>query len=87
MAITTGQITCSVTPVQIDGTSYNPFKLFLHNASASDSIYIGADETVSATTGFDLHSKSTLTLELPALSTLWVMSANGSPTINWMKVD
>jgi len=87
MAITTGQIVCSSTPVQIDGTSYNPFKLFLHNSSASDSIYIGADETVSATTGFDLHPKSTLTLELPPLSYLWIMSPNGSPSMNWMKVD
>lgn len=87
MAVVTGQITLSSTPVQIDGTSYNPFKLYVHNASASDSIYIGGDNTVSATTGFDLHSKSTLTLELPPLSSIWVMSPNGSPTINWMKVD
>lgn len=87
MAISTGQINCSSTPVQIDGTSYNPFRLYLHNASSNDSIYIGADETVSQSTGFDLHSKSTLTLELAPLSSLWVMSPNASPTLHWMKVD
>lgn len=84
--ITTGQITVSQTPQQIDGTSENPYKLVLHNASASDSIYIG-NADVTETTGFDLHSKSTLTLELPPLSALYVICSNGSPVINWMRIS
>jgi len=87
MAITTGQITVSATPVQIDGTSNSVFKLVLHNSSASDSIYIGPDSGVTSSNGFDLHSKSTLTLELPPLSSLWIVSDTGSPTVNWMKID
>ena len=84
--LVTGQIVCSATPQQIDGTSENPYKLILHNASALDSIYIG-DADVTASTGFDLHSKSTLTLDLPPLSSIFVVCTNGSPTINWMRIS
>ena len=84
--ISTGQVVCTTSPQQIDGTSENPFKLVLHNASASDSIYIGNSD-VTDTTGFDLHSKSTLTLDLPPLASLFVISTNGSPTIHWMRIS
>ena len=84
--ISTGQIVCSTSPQQIDGTSENPFKIVLHNSSSSDSIYIGNSD-VTETTGFDLHSKSTLTLDLPPLSALYVIATNGSPTINWMRIS
>lgn len=84
--IVTGQIVCTTSPQQIDSTSENPFKLVLHNASANDSIYIGNSD-VTGSTGFDLHSKSTLTLELPPLASLYVVSTNGSPTINWMRIS
>jgi hypothetical protein len=84
--ISTGQIVCTSSPQQIDGTSENPFKIVLHNASASDSIYIG-NSNVTGSTGFDLHSKSTLTLDLPPLSALYVIATNGSPTINWMRIS
>lgn len=84
--ISTGQIVCTSSPQQIDGTSENPFKIVLHNSSSSDSIYIGnSDVTVS--TGFDLHAKSTLTLELPPLAALYVVCTNGSPAINWMRIS
>jgi len=84
--IVTGQIVTSTSPQQIDGTSENPFKIVLHNSSASDSIFIG-NADVTETTGFDLHSKSTLVLELPPLASLYVISTNGSPTICWMRIS
>lgn len=84
--ITTGQVVCTASPQQIDGTSENPFKLVLHNASSNDSIYIGNSD-VTGSTGFDLHSKSTLTLDLPPLSALCVIATNGSPTIHWMRIS
>lgn len=84
--LTTGQIATSPTPQQIDGTSENPYKLILHNASASDSIYIG-NEDVTDTTGFDLHAKSTLILDLPPLSSIFVIGPAGNPVISWMRIS
>ena len=86
MAIRTGQIVTSATPVQIDGTSTSPYKLILHNASANDSIYIGNGD-LTTSTGFDLHSKSTLTLDMPPLTNVWVIGPSGNPTINWMSIS
>lgn len=84
--LVTGQIATSATPQQIDGTSENPFRLIVHNSSSSDSIYLG-NVDVTDTTGFDLHAKSTLTLELPPLSSLYVIGPAGNPVITWMRIS
>ena len=86
MPIRTGQIATNGTPTQIDGTSTSPYKLVLHNASANDSIYLGLSD-VTSSTGLDLHSKSTLILEMPPLENLWVIGPSGSPTIHWMSIS
>lgn len=86
MPIRTGQITCNGTAQQIDGTSANPFKLVVHNSSSSDAIYLGNSD-VTTSTGFDLHAKSTLVLEMPPLTTLFVIGPAGSPTLTWMSIS
>lgn len=86
MALYTGQINVSTTPQQIDNTSTNPFRLVVHNASASDSIYIGNSD-VTVTTGLDLHAKSTLTLELPPMTYLWVVGKTSNHKLHWMHIS
>jgi hypothetical protein len=85
MAINTGQATITTTRVQIDGTSTSPYQLVLHN-SGTNAIYLG-NETVTADDGFNLHTNTTLILNLPPLSALFAIAASGSHELSWMRVN
>jgi hypothetical protein len=85
MAITTGQMQVTTTRAILDGTSYNPYKLVLHN-SGTNAVYIG-NENVDETNGFNVHTNSTLTLELPPLTTLYAITASGTHELSWMRID
>lgn len=82
--ITTGQVTVTTSRVQIDGTSENPFRIVLHN-SGTNAIYLG-NETVTENDGFNLHTNSTLVLELPPLTALYAVSGSGSHQLSWMRI-
>ena len=84
MAISTGQISVTTTREQIDGTSQNPFKLILHN-SGTNSIYLG-NETVTKDDGFNLHTNSTLILELPPLTSIYAVASSGTHELSWMRI-
>jgi hypothetical protein len=85
MAIITGQLEVSTTRVQIDGSSTNPFKIIVHNASNSDNIYMG-NENVTAATGLELHSHAYVTFEMPAGERLFAISSTGTHTLTWMQI-
>ena len=82
--ITTGQINVTTTRVQIDGISQNPFKLILHN-SGTNSVYLG-DETVTQNDGFNLHTNTTLVLELPPLTSIYAVASSGTHEVSWMRI-
>jgi hypothetical protein len=84
MAISTGQISVTTTRAQIDGTGQNPFKLILHN-SGTNSIFLG-NETVTKDDGFNLHTNSTLILELPPLSSIYAVTSSGTHDLSWMRI-
>jgi hypothetical protein len=84
MAITTGQLSATTTRQQLDGTSQNPYKLILHN-SGTNSVYLG-DETVTKDNGFNLHTNSTLVLELPPLTAIYAVTSSGTHEISWMRI-
>jgi hypothetical protein len=84
MAISTGQISVTTTREQIDGTSQNPFKLILHN-SGTNSIFLG-NETVTKDDGFNLHTNSTLILELPPLTSIYAVASSGTHELSWMRI-
>lgn len=86
MAIITGQLEVSTTRVQLDGSSVNPFKIIVHNSSASDNIYIG-NENVTASTGLELHSHAYVTFELPAGERLFAISSSGTHSLTWMQIS
>lgn len=83
--ITTGQMSVTTTRQVLDGTSFNPYRLILHN-SGSNSIYLG-NEGVTGDNGFNLHANSTLTLELPPLTTIYAVTSSGTHEISWIRID
>jgi len=83
--ITTGQVTVTTSRVQIDGTSENPFRIVLHN-SGTNAIYLGS-ETVTANDGFNLHTNTTIVLELPPLTALYAIASSGSHELSWMRIS
>ena len=83
--ITTGQMQVTTTKAILDGTSVNPYRLIVHN-SGSNAIYLG-NENVDETNGFNVHANSTLTLELPPLTTLYAITASGTHELTWMRID
>jgi hypothetical protein len=85
MAVVTGQLLVTTTRAQIDGTSTNPFRIIVHNASNTDNIYIG-DENVTAATGLELHSHAYVTFELPAGERLFAISSSGNHSLTWMQI-
>ena len=84
MNISTGQLSVTTTRQQLDGTSENPYKLILHNAG-TNSVYLG-NETVTKDNGFNLHTNSTLILELPPLTALYAVASSGTHEVSWMRI-
>jgi len=85
MAVTTGQVSVGTQRVQIAGSSANPYKVIIHNMSATQNLFLG-NETVTATTGLEIHSHETLSLDVSPLDGLYVISASGTHDISWMKL-
>ena len=83
--ITSGQIAVTTTRQVLDGTSFNPYRLILHN-SGSNAVYLG-NEGVTEDNGFNLHANSTLTLELPPLTTLYAITSSGTHEVTWLRID
>jgi hypothetical protein len=83
--IASGQIAVTTTRQVLDGTSFNPYRLILHN-SGSNAVYLG-NANVTEDNGFNLHANSTLTLELPPLTTLYAISGSGTHEVSWLRID
>jgi hypothetical protein len=85
MAILTGQVTATTSAAAIGTSSPNPFTLILHNESATNDIFLGGSG-VTSTTGFSLHSNSTISLPMTAGDQLYAITGTGSHLISWMKI-
>jgi len=83
--ITTGQMQVTTTRAILDGTSVNPYRLIVHN-SGSNAVYLGNQE-VTETNGFNVHANSTLTLELPPLTTLYAITGSGTHELSWIRIE
>jgi hypothetical protein len=84
--ITTGQLTVGTTRVAVDSSSVSVFTLIIHNESASNNIRLG-NETVTASTGLELHSHGYITIQMLPGDTLYAVSSSGTHDISWMKVS
>jgi hypothetical protein len=82
--ITAGQQTITTTRSKVDGTASSPCTLIIHN-SGNNKVVLG-NETVTSTTGFELHSSSTIQIALPAGDTIYAVAATGSHDISWLRL-
>jgi hypothetical protein len=84
--ITTGQLTVGTTRVAVDSSSVGVFTLIVHNASNTNNIFLGS-ETVTASTGLELHSHEYVTIQMLPGDTLYAVCSSGTHDISWMKVS
>jgi len=82
--ITSGQQTITTTRSKVDGTAAAPCTLIIHN-SGNNKVVLG-NETVTASSGFELHSNITIQIALPAGDTIYAVAATGSHDISWMRL-
>jgi hypothetical protein len=81
--ITSGQQTITTTRSRVDGTAAAPCTLIIHN-SGNNKVVLG-NEAVTASSGFELHSNSTIQIALPAGDTIHAIAATGSHDISWIR--
>ena len=85
MAVTSGTLTVTTTRGVVDGTSPNPYTLIIHNESASNNIRLGGADVTSAN-GLELHSHSSVTLQMFAGDSIYAVTTSGSHDISWLKL-
>jgi len=78
--MTSAQYSIASTPVKISSTSQTPRIINIHVTNGS--MYIGATNTVSTTTGF-FYEKAAgiLTIEMDSDDELWAMTDSGTHTL------
>ena len=84
MAITTGHTTVLVTPSQVDGSSANPSRIRIFNASNDKTIYIG-NEGVSIANGFGLTKLEQMEMMLNPGEALYCVAESTGATIQWIR--
>lgn len=57
-----------------------------HNANVGP-VYLGHDNTVSATTGYELSPGQSITLELLNIGRLWIFGGTAADRISWATVN
>ena len=84
MAISTGQVVVGTTPVQIDGTSANVFRLHIHNMDNTNTLFIGNDN-VSISNGLGISKLESLELMCYPGESVWVVSSHTGHSVSWLK--
>ena len=87
MAIHSGQVVVSMTRTLVGIRSTSPSKLYIYNMSNYDDIYLGND-TVTATTGLELHPHLPYTLELLPNDEVYAVSSTQTQDhiVSWLQV-
>lgn len=82
--ITSGVTQVNGIAAQIDGTHNSNFRLTIHNADNTESLYIGnADVTIG--NGFSLDAGQVLQLEMSPMEAIYVISGKSGHTVTWLK--
>lgn len=89
MAITTGQVTIGLTATLIiDGSASTQQRtIYLHDPPAGSAVYIGPDNGVLTTTGYELDGGDTVRMLLNAGESLWGIVASGSQVVSYLVND
>ncbi len=82
--ITSGVTVVSGTPTMIDGTHNSNFRLTIHNADNTESLYVG-NAQVTLGNGFSLDAGQVLQLEMNPLEEIYVISGKSGHTVTWLK--
>lgn len=77
--IQTGQFATSTSAQQL--TQKGTGMVRIYNTDAAITIYYGADNTVSASTGMPLPAGGERWIPIKNISQLWVIAASGTPTL------
>jgi hypothetical protein len=86
MAITQGQVTVTTTAVALATAGVDGSMLTVHNGSATQNLFLG-NSAVTGNDGLELHSHTTLQIQMLPGDTLYAISSTGSHLVSWMKQD
>jgi hypothetical protein len=84
VAITTNHVTITTNPVQIDGSSPNPSRIWIFNAGNDKTIFIGSSD-VTTSNGFGLLKLEQLQLTLNPGESLYAITESGTATMHWLR--
>lgn len=84
MAISTGHTSVLTVPSQIDGSSPNPSRIRIFNASNDKTIYIGNSD-VSTANGFGLVKLEQMDIVLNPGESLYCVAESAGATIEWIR--
>lgn len=84
MAITTGHVSVLTTRSQIDGSSPNPSRIRIFNASNDKTIYIGNSDVTTAN-GFGLTKLEQMEMVLNPGEALYCVAESAGATIEWIR--
>lgn len=57
------------------------------NSANAGKIYLGSDNTVSATTGYELSAGESINLEVLNLGRLWIVGGTTGDRLSWISVN
>jgi hypothetical protein len=84
MAISTGHTSVLVTASQIDGSSPNPSRIRIFNASNDKTVFIGND-SVTINNGFGLTKLEQMDMVLNPGEALYCVAESAGATIHWIR--
>ncbi len=83
-----GQTTVGTTPVQLTTSSVPAVKGILVKAHKDNNgkIYIGKDNTVTTSTGFELAAGEAVTIEVDDANKIWLVADSDDQVVSWIVV-
>lgn len=84
MAITSGQVAVTTTPIPVDGVSTNPYRLHIQSLDNTKKLYLG-NATVTPSTGFELIGATSLIIS--PNEQLFIVSDQTGNTVSWLRID
>lgn len=81
--ISTGQMTVTTTPSQIDGIHTNPSRIHIHNNDNTNDLLIGGSD-LDVVNGLKLPKLDSIELILNPGEVLFAMATTGTISVSWL---
>lgn len=85
MSITSGRVIVGTTPVQVDGQSVSPMRIYIHNEDTTKSLFLG-NGTVSVAQGFAIDKSSVQDFLIFPSQSLWMVSESGDHPVSFLRI-